>query len=344
MSPEQDPHDGRPGAADESAPNEIALKHAMHAATRGLHPPTADLVRGGLERGRRMRAVRRVQIAGAALAVAVAAGSGALIATTGSHASGPTGTAHQPPPSGRESVPPTSPTPLPPSAPLAGSAAMKVLTLLLPPGDVTDRAFDKQPDNVTRSVTISARFWPVDGSAPGYVAMTFGEDAAPIPNLACRQDAPVGESCELRTLPDGSRLRLTKEYMGPTPQGFTPAGGEVMVATATLARPDNMMIYILAANSPNPQAYKVSPQRVDPVLSVAQLEAIVTSPAWEPLTGPGALPDDPAGVPTSTPSPPTTSAPPETADKSAGKNLDVPTGAPGGVASRSVTTSPPEVP
>ncbi|WP_436777089.1 hypothetical protein [Yinghuangia sp. YIM S09857] len=294
MNPDQYGPDGRPGAADESPPDERALTYAMHAATRGLRPPTAELVRGGLERGRRMRAVRRVQITGAALAVALLTGTGALVVTTGSHASGPTGTAQQPDPPEVSRPPSATPESLPPAPPLTGNAVLKTLTMLLPAGNSVERSLNTlgDPEKMPGSLAVSLVFRP-GGGTPGYVSLGFLKNRTKeaFPSLTCRTDPPPGVTCEVRDLPDGSSLRLARDYAAPMPDDKMPDALEPKVWSVVLARHDGMVITARAANTEDINAVKSPARRVDPVLTLAELEAIVTSPRWNDLTGPGALPD-----------------------------------------------------
>ncbi|WTW97885.1 hypothetical protein OG216_33135 [Streptomycetaceae bacterium NBC_01309] len=317
MNPDQYGPDGRPGAADESPPDERALTYAMHAATRDLQPPTADLVRGGLERGRRMRAVRRVQIAGATLAVVIATGAGAFVATTGSHASGPTGTAHQPGPTAEVSGPPgRTPSPplpsaLPSSPPLTGKAAVGTLTGLLPLGATRDNEVHDttdQPNNAPSIVMVQTLFRPQGAAGLGLVQLTVNQ--GPDVTLACRTGFPAEAACTVKPLPDGGTLRLTEEYAGPTAPDFKPKGNEVKLRSVTLVRADGVMFHLSAANSrtlANPWA---GAEQAEPVLTATELEAIVTSPEWGALTGPGSLTGPgaqtgaPDAVPTTTLTPP----------------------------------------
>ena len=73
------------------------------------------------------------------------------------------------------------------------------------------------------------------------------------------------------TFPDGSKLVTTQ---GPAEKG----GSGAVQWTADVLRPNGLRILIMEFNAP---AQNTAAIRTDPVLTMAQLKAIVTSPEWK---------------------------------------------------------------
>lgn len=115
-----------------------------------------------------------------------------------------------------------------------------------------------------------------DGASMIWVRLAWG-DSAPDLQTDC-QDTTPGDTCEAKTLPDGSALVLRKTRTYASDPG-TGEGRGAKVWEAWLSRADGLRIQISENNS---TAREGAPEsRPAPPLSLGQLEAIITNPVWQ---------------------------------------------------------------
>jgi hypothetical protein len=252
---------------------ESALAAGMRTAAEALRLPGTELAAGGLARGRRLRRVRRVQLAGLAAAVLVAAvtTTTAVASGAGRPTDGPAGVAAagdpMPSPSAR--------------GPLTSANLAEAMPGLLPEGatgrwqpapsggdEVGASALLRDAKGSGRSVVI------VRASAPGELP------------LVCPDLAGTAATCTVSRLPDGSTLRLDQNFEYPATKSTQggkagPRGRGAKVWSATLARPDGILVYLEATDSSASKHGRAT--RPAPILTLDQLTAVVTDPAWQTL-------------------------------------------------------------
>ncbi|MDI2132158.1 hypothetical protein [Yinghuangia seranimata] len=268
---------------------EATLADAMHAATAGFQPPTAELVRGGLARGRRMRAVRRAQVTVAALAVVAIGGAGTVALSdlgSGSAKAGPAA----PPPS--VSAPPSAGATPQQHQPLTAEKALETLKTLLPAGyDVKVQSLSNPGQNGSQ-VGVYLLVDPHDGKPATMVNMLFsGPMGSSDDNKCWTFHAAEGIWCTNETTPNGS-LRLEQNREWPASETTEddkrgPAGGGAKQWSAGIIRKDGANIYAYATNGAVEKGAEV---RTNPVLTTDQLKAIVTAPVWDTVAAADALP------------------------------------------------------
>lgn len=277
---------------------EATLADAMHAATAGFQPPTAELVRGGLARGRRMRAVRRAQVTVAALAVVAIGGAGTVALSDLGSGSGKTnvaGSANQPNTSA--SAPPAPGTPQTP--PVTAQQVFDTIKSLLPaPGTVTDVVLN----DATGGSTVGVKFtYDPDGKgAADVVAHVEGNGQDPKTWVCPSFPGYDPANCTITPLPDGSTLHVRKDREFPMSESTAdgkagPSGGGAKEWSAQIARPDGVQVFIYATDSIGEKTGHVT--RSAPVLTLEQLKAVVTSPLWGSVAPKAAMPT-PVGKPT----------------------------------------------
>lgn len=277
-------------------PFEDELGEALRRTGDGFTSEGRDLVDAGERRGRRMVARRRAAVAGgSALALA-------LIGTAGAYANGLLG------PGGggdRENVA-SSPEPPAPQRPApgrdrVGTGAVTadqltgVIKQLLPQGGLSDVEARGTGDELGPMVTGAFD----DGDGKGRIGFSLSrvDPTGPMANdmVKCPSKTTLNyDSCSSKTLEDGSRLLLFKGYEYPDRRVDTKCW------RATVVTPQG---FLIDAQEWNAATEKDSPiSRPTPPLSLAQLQALVTSPLWHPALND--LPAAPAEAPQSPPSRP----------------------------------------
>ncbi|MFI5860871.1 hypothetical protein [Streptomyces sp. NPDC051546] len=237
-----------------------------------------DLVDAGERRGRRMVARRRAAMAGgSALALA-------LIGSAGAYANGmfgPTGDG------GRANVAssqePTAPRPAVgkrgPSRVGTGAVSAEQLTgvlkQLLPQGTLSNTTARGTGDEL--GPMVSSVFDDGEGKSSIGFSLSRVDPQGPAADdmLACPTPAQLKfDSCTSETLADGSRLHLFKGYV------FGDQRADVKSWRAIVVTPQGFMV---DAHEENAAEEKGAPSsRPAPPLTLAQLQALVTSPLWHP--------------------------------------------------------------
>lgn len=248
------------------------LPDRLREGVNGLRPDVSRLVAGGLERGKRLVRWRRiVQVAAAGAAAAVL--SGVAYASPWIGAGGQNGQFQVAAPPTTEAAvkPPPKPPAKPELADITPQAALQLLLDQLPDGVKTGEyeggggRSDDPP-----GLIIQAKLKYIERDAVTHMTVGFSttDDGS---QKECGEVAP-GDSCAVEQLPDGSTFRLAK-HRAPGPDG-------VVNWFATLTRPDGVQILVIEGNAPEKEL--VPPSRAVPPLSEEQLEAILTSPVWQP--------------------------------------------------------------
>ncbi|MDD9377939.1 hypothetical protein M8Z33_14985 [Streptomyces sp. ZAF1911] len=260
-------------------PFEDELGEALRQTGDGFTSEGRDLVDAGERRGRRMVARRRAAIAGgSALALA-------LIGTAGAYANGMLwGSGGG---GGRANVASSAEPPAPAvSAPgqsrsRVGTGAVSaeqltgVLKQLLPQGTLS--AVEARGTGHELGPMVSAVFDDGEGkSSVGFGLYridpkgVMAEDMLKCPSKTTTKY----DSCTSETLADGSRLHLFAGYVFPDKRA------DVKSWRAIVVTPQGFMV---DAHEENSAAEKGAPvSRPTPPLTLAQMQALVTSPLWHP--------------------------------------------------------------
>ncbi|MGW5372944.1 hypothetical protein ACWER6_25835 [Streptomyces sp. NPDC004009] len=260
---------------------EERLTHALRGASDEFPPHSADLVNRSVARGRRMRLVGAARIAAAA--VTVVAVGGTLTATdafgtwrgtggrTGAEASA--GAPASPAPGSSD---PASSAQAPSS--ISGDEMVRILKSLLPPGGTVSAASGQG------SRSDGPEVWPRAQLTYSTAAGSSGVDvsiARLSPGLPADQQGASGclpvearpyDKCTTRRLPGGAVLSTTESFTYPS----SDTGQKrwyVVLTTAGGAQ--------LTAQEFGGGGEKGATGGADPLLSTAQLTAIVRSPAWD---------------------------------------------------------------
>ncbi|RAY11046.1 hypothetical protein DPM19_32605 [Actinomadura craniellae] len=238
---------------------EDQLSGAMRQAVADLQPPP-DLAEAGAARGRRMRRRHRLRTAGAtaaATALAVAAATLGPAVLDG-------------PDSPDRVVAPPSP------APVSAQELTRTLTGLLPRGGqikVTEAKGTEHADK-PRNAMVSVRY--DDGAGPSRITLSLYR----LPPSNSRGDASCPpkftqpyDRCSATPRADGSVLLVNQGYTRPQ----TNTGEKFWYAVLT--HKDGRQVRLDQFNSAEEKS-AAGPTRPEPVLTPAQMSAVVTSPQW----------------------------------------------------------------
>ncbi|MFE4261672.1 hypothetical protein [Streptomyces sp. NPDC056883] len=258
-------------------PFEDELGEALRRTGDGFTSEGRDLVDAGERRGRRMVARRRAAMAGgSALALA-------LIGTAGAYANGMLGSGG----GGRSNVASSAEPPAPgvsaPGQPRSrvGTGAVSaeqltgVLKQLLPQGTLS--TVEARGTEHELGPMVSAVFDDGEGkSSLGFGLYRIDPKGAMAEDmLECPSKTTTKyDSCTSETLADGSRLHLYKGYVFPDHRA------DVKSWRAIVVTPQGFMVDAHEENSPEEKGAPVS--RPTPPLTLAQMQALVTSPLWHP--------------------------------------------------------------
>lgn len=235
------------------------LPDLMRRATDGLEPDSTDLVRRGMERGKRLRRRRTAGLSIAATCGLVLTGAVAVAAQS----IGPGQADPQVAGTPGQSV--VAPTPKP---------SAKAVT----PKDTLATLRKVRPATVRLS---EQRSWGVDGFTAASVTVDDGKGLAEVSAFVesgpVVENCPTGDSRTCQVLSDGSVL-LT-ETMARVYRPGHPNDRGVSYNSAQLHRPDGVQISLTSYNS---QDEKDSPKtRQQPPFSAAQLTSMARSPLWK---------------------------------------------------------------
>ncbi|MCF2526311.1 hypothetical protein [Yinghuangia soli] len=273
------------------APDAEALSDAMRTAATGVQAP-AGLVQGGLARGRRMRAVRRMQIVGASLAVVVAAAGGTLALTAADGGSGPAATVGRQP-----TVTVASPTAPVPNVPrLSAQQVWEALKPLLPPGSITnvqlhEPVWDDNPHKMQSAAGVSFVFDP-DGKGAGEVSFSI-KPTSDLAAYECPDYTGTVATCSRADLAGGLLIELRKdrEYPVSATTDDGKAGSEGRGAwthAANLRLANGFGVTMYSTSTPTDKSGTTG--RPAAVLTLEQQQAITSAPVWQSLAVPGSLP------------------------------------------------------
>ncbi|WP_020580122.1 hypothetical protein [Actinopolymorpha alba] len=261
---------------DNNDARDDGISRALRDEVRSVQPNVQDLVAGGIANGRRVVRRRRfAQVIAAGATFAVLGGvayampwTGAQPASIGAAAGGPAGT----------------PTPTPPAVKKTMTTPQAMVRLLLDqlPADAETARYSGvwEEDWETREPRRVGAYAEFTYANPqGRSRMSIGMRWKNVHASEFRCPKPhTGATCDLRKLRDGSVLILeqNREYAAGPKYG---EGKGPKVWSARLLRKDGMSIFLSENNAP---AQKGAPEsRPTPPLTLAQLEAIVTSPSWQ---------------------------------------------------------------
>ncbi|WP_157987842.1 hypothetical protein [Jiangella endophytica] len=249
------------------------LELALRAEAGRVDPPVADLVSGGVERGRELRRRQRARLAVGASAVVVAGTVGALVAVPFVGGDDPVTAGSDDPVTAEAPVADddVSGVAAPGQGELDPDAVLDAVVALLPPGEITD----------AESGT------PEPGSAWYQFSYDDGDGASWMMGSAAvvaNPETPVcpvivnGGSCEVRTLDDGTVLMLTAGPYYPQPDREP----DRLHWSAHAVAPGGLMVALGEMNTPTEK--ESEPTRDEPPLSLNQLAAVVTDDVWAELT------------------------------------------------------------
>ncbi|MGV9266851.1 hypothetical protein ACWDRR_19575 [Kitasatospora sp. NPDC003701] len=262
MSPDQ--QSGRP------------LHEAMQQTSDRFGPHRSDLVLRAAARGRRLRLVRRAQIAAVAAAVAGATVLGAVRLAPRAEPAPPPAVHPAPsatPTPGPSPLPIRSPSASPPTGgPRTGPVSAQ-LAAFLPPGTTTrvlsTGSFEdgRLTESSDGTGVADGQVIHDDGHGRAAVAVKL-TDAPPSTRLTCEQAVPPF-FCDV--LPDGTVVKAEKVTLV--------SGNLAWIVTAT--RPDLRKVEVAAFNTDRlPVTAAIRPTRAEPPLTFDQLQAIALSPHW----------------------------------------------------------------
>ncbi|MBF9072217.1 hypothetical protein [Streptacidiphilus fuscans] len=289
-----------PDRDDEQASGDPLLQQLRSAGAAFTPDNLADLVAGGVADGHRRRHRRNLAIVGGTAALALIAVGGALTPALLGHGTGQQRA--EAASAGRRAAPSastgqstsTSPVSVEPT-PDHAAAMLRTLESLLPKGATFG--------------SLQGR-WGLGGGMIAPLASVVYDDShgASLIELGLNHVAPgasvpgcvdpvyaPNDVCSSETLPDGSRLVVDQGYEYPSRGTGTKDWG------ATLVRPNGQEVQVSEWNAPQEKGASVS--RPTPPLDAAQLRALVTDRAWQPLLAalpaptapPVAVPQGPTG-------------------------------------------------
>lgn len=251
------------------------VRQAMRAAAGGIAPPVQELVDGGLAYGRKLRRRHRMVVGGTGLVAVTVVASGIVMATQ--FTAGPKDVAAPGDDTSRSVVEAAPANPGVSDAelsaevePISSEDVLETLIELLPSGEITDSKALPQDvvaglrENPAAIVTFDDGAGAANVSVTLYDFPTGGGCQHPSPNVQCTEEI----------LDDGSTLWITQR---PTyTDGRQP---ELIEWWATLERSDGLQIDLRQNNAVGEK--DVPATRPEPPLTVAQMEAIVTSDRWD---------------------------------------------------------------
>ncbi|MEV4335581.1 hypothetical protein [Streptomyces sp. NPDC049590] len=269
---------------------ETGLARALRRTAGEFPPPSADLVRRSVGRGRRKRLFAAARTTAAAVAV-VAVGGGALaMGPLGGHGDGTPErlrTGSQAPAAGQ---PPAHRRAL-----VSGAEMIRTLTGLLPPGGTVS-------DTVGRDAEAGdAVVWPMAKLTYATARGTTALDVTlsrPTPGIPADQQGQGGclpvqvrpyDRCATEKLPGGAVLTTTESFTYPSRD----TGQKRWYAVLTAADGTEVTVQEFAGGGE-----KAASGAADPLLSLDQLAAIARSPRWEKALA--ALPTPPRAPGTGT--------------------------------------------
>ncbi|MFJ3719772.1 hypothetical protein [Streptomyces sp. NPDC090057] len=273
---------------------EERVSRAMGGASDEFPPHSADLVTRSIARGRRMRLFGAARVAAAA--VTVVAVGGTLMATDAFGTRSGT--------DGRLAADASASSPASPGrspsrghAPVSGEEMVRTLKSLLPPGGTVSEATGRGSRSDGAVVWPSARLTYSTGAGSSGIDVTVARLASGLP--ADEQGAsgclPLEvrpyDKCSTRRLPGGALLSTTKSFTYPN----SDTGQKRWYVVLTTA--DGVQ---LTAQEFGGGAEKGATGGADPLLSTAQLTAIVRSPAWKGAIDALPVPDTAPAGPTRT--------------------------------------------
>ncbi|WP_162605895.1 hypothetical protein [Jiangella aurantiaca] len=260
---------------------EEELELALRAEAARIDPPVAELVSGGVTRGRELRRLRRARLAVGGAALALVAGAGSVLAVPFVGGDGDSGPVADDGRAGSETV--AAPPQADPVAEIDPDAVLDAVVALLPPGEITDVTADALDPT-------SAWFDFVydDGDGAGWISGSVAVAAVAEPPVC-----PVivnGGTCEVRTLDDGTTLVLEAGPYYPQPDREP----HRLQWRATAVAPSGLSVHVGEMNTPTEK--QSEPTRSEPPFSLEQLAAVVTDDVWSELTAgvsPPPAPEDP---------------------------------------------------
>lgn len=257
---------------------EAELVAVLRASAQALQPPVGDLAAKGLARGRRMRHTRRAGLVGltAAAVAGLVVGAVAVTGDTGSERTAavgapPSPTAQQDPPTQRE---------------LTSRDLERVVSELLPQGVSVNWDKPTHDDNGA-----SAQGVLTDAEGSGQIYVILEDRGSEVSDATCPDMTSTAATCVNSVLADGSTLRLEKNWEYPATASTTDgkAGAEgsgAQIHSAHVFSADGTSLYLSSSDTSAEKAHDAT--RPAPVLSLAQVKAIVSDPAWQSLPAPGA--------------------------------------------------------
>ncbi|MFF4712361.1 hypothetical protein ACFY2V_13295 [Streptomyces eurythermus] len=273
---------------------ETGLARALRRTAGDFPPPSADLVRRSVGRGRRKRLFAAVRTTAAAVAVVTAGGGLLAVGPLGGHGDG---TPERLRTGSHATGQPPSPKPTPPS----GAEMIRTLTGLLPPGgtvsDTTGRDAEAGDGIVWPMAKLT--YTTARGSTALDVTLTRQTPGVPADQQGEGGCLPVQvrpyDRCGTEKLPGGAVLTTVQSFTYPNRN----TGQKRWYAVLTTADGAEVTVQEFAGGGE-----KAASGAADPLLSLAELAAIVRSPRWEsalaalptppraPATGRKAVPAD----------------------------------------------------
>lgn len=242
-----------------------AVAELLRTATDDLDAPSQRLVAGGIARGRsrRHRHLAGTTIAAAAVIGAAAIGVPQLVGGGGSR-------------SGDVELVPAGPVAQDgPRTIIPATEGASTLMSLLPPGESSGAANDDASEGTVASRVVheggvvEAEVFPLSSEADRLKAQELGVQVDP----AVATCDPTGHP-ECVELPDGTWFdHATTGYREPGQQRF-------LGTRATAWTPDGFVVRVTAYNVGGDRKNPVIVPGGQPVLTVEELQAIVTSDAW----------------------------------------------------------------
>ncbi len=249
------------------------MRQALRTAVATIEPPTAELVRGGVTRGRRSRRRRVVVMYGIlATATLVTAGS-VVVPKLGSAPDLVVADQGAPPaeplPDGPPAEAPAAEAPaVPRSAVDTSRRIVDALVELLPAGEILDQHFFTRDPGVTQAPVGGVVVFD-DGNGAGII--TIRVDVA-YDSPGCSHPSATVD-CRESLLDDGSTLWLVRRPVFP--DGRDP---ERLIWQASRERQDGLQVTVEALNAPDEKDGPVT--RAEPPLTLEQLESIATDDRW----------------------------------------------------------------
>lgn len=235
---------------------EQEFTEAIGRAATAYRLDSGELAERGWQYGRRLRRRRRTALLGGAAALALTGLLGAsALGLPGGSGGGGAG------PGDRASGPAV--------AAVTGPQFQAMLTELLPAGRLVEVGEARGTD--ASSIPQLRLVWD-DGH--GAVQYLFSIMRGALQDTDCSPGAPAGDSCTVRTLPDGTKVRL---YTAGTRDG-EPAGARMASALATT--PDGYQLMLQEWNR-LPLAAGTPITRPEPPLDADQLVALIGDPRWQ---------------------------------------------------------------